>query len=169
MRHLLCMVGVVIFLCSSASALATCNPNIVITKPTSIYIDHGDGTISDIQTGLMWQKCSLGLTGSDCTIDSAQTYSWQAALAIANANTGSSYDDWRLPNAKELESLVESACNNTAINEAVFPNTLNGSYWSSSPHASTFGTAWSVTFSHGGVTHASKDSFLYVRLVRDAR
>jgi hypothetical protein len=60
------------------------------------FIDNGDGTISDAATGLMWQAG-----------DSGAGLNWQEALAYAEGLTLGGYDDWRLPNAKELQSIVD--------------------------------------------------------------
>lgn len=63
------------------------------------YSSHRDGTISDRSTGLMWAKSDSG-TGMD----------WQTALAWAqqkNRERYLGYQDWRLPNAKELQSIVD--------------------------------------------------------------
>ena len=60
------------------------------------YVNNGDGTITDTATGLMWlQK------------DSGTAMTWQQALAYAEASTVDGYSDWRLPNAKELQSIVD--------------------------------------------------------------
>jgi hypothetical protein len=60
------------------------------------FSDNGDGTISDRSTGLMWQK-----------IDSGTTMNWKDALEYAENLEHVGYDDWRLPNAKELQSIVD--------------------------------------------------------------
>ena len=60
------------------------------------FIDNGNGSISDVSTGLMWQQA-----------DSGSAMSWQAALAYAESLTLGGHDDWRLPNAKELQSIVD--------------------------------------------------------------
>ena len=60
------------------------------------FIDNGDGTITDLATGLMWQQD-----------DSQQGMDWQASLAYAENLELANYDDWRLPNAKELQSIVD--------------------------------------------------------------
>ena len=157
----------------SAFAVAECthnrNAGIVITKPDSLYTDHGDGTVTDNATGLMWQKCSLGLSASDCLIGSAQTYTWQTALSAAAANTDNGYSDWRLPNKNELKSLVEDACFSPAINTSIFPNTVASVYWSSSPYADVNDVAWNVSFNYGVVNGLSKGSSNYVRLVRGSQ
>ncbi len=60
------------------------------------FVDNGDGTISDLATGLMWTKA-----------DSGRGLNWQAALAWCEQLTLAGHGDWRLPNAKELQSLVD--------------------------------------------------------------
>jgi hypothetical protein len=63
------------------------------------FVDHGDGTISDQASGLMWARA-----------DSGQGRDWAATLdwvARQNAASYLGYDDWRLPNAKELQGLVD--------------------------------------------------------------
>jgi hypothetical protein len=152
-----------------AQSATNCNANISITKPDSQYTDHGDGTVTDKQTGLMWQKCTLGLTGTSCASGTALTLTWQAALASANNNTDNGYSDWRVANKNELESLVEDACYNPAINETVFPGTASSVYWSSSPYANDNGNAWVVYFSNGFVGSGSKSDSDYVRLVRGSQ
>lgn len=62
-------------------------------------VDHGDSTITDQATGLMWTKA-----------DSGVGMNWKDALAWAQARNAEKYlghSDWRLPNAKELQSIVD--------------------------------------------------------------
>lgn len=59
------------------------------------FIDNGNGTISDLATGLMWQKA-----------DDGNTYTWKEALRYADDLKLAGYEDWHLPNAKELQSIV---------------------------------------------------------------
>ena len=60
------------------------------------FVDNRDGTISDVATGLMWQ-----------TADDGTARDWQEALEFAEGNKLAGYTDWRLPNAKELQSIVD--------------------------------------------------------------
>ena len=60
------------------------------------FKDNGDGTITDRATGLMWMKN-----------DSGKPMNWQEALAWAENLNDAGYSDWRLPNAKELQSIVD--------------------------------------------------------------
>ena len=60
------------------------------------FIDNGDGTVSDLASGLMWQKSDDG-KGRD----------WRESLDYAEGLELASHNDWRLPNAKELQSIVD--------------------------------------------------------------
>jgi len=137
------------------------------TTPTSRFTDHGDGTVTDTGTGLMWAKCTEGSSGPGCT--GGGPYStWGDALLLAEASTLAGYPDWRLPNAKELDSIVEQRCANPAINLAVFPNTPNTEFWSSSPSVNA-GLMWTVQFITGDSQSVYGRNELHaVRLVRAA-
>ena len=165
---------------ATSTAMAGCsnlNPNVNLTNPDRNYTDNGDGTVTDIHTGLMWQKCSLGLSGADCTTGTQQSVNWFDALAAAMANTDNGYSDWRLPNKNELHSLVEYACSSPAINETFFPSgsiVSNASkrFWTSTPYAGSADSAWIVRFD-GGLVRAytsgapiRKNDLYFVRLVR---
>jgi hypothetical protein len=76
----------------------------------NLLLNNGDGTISDLATGLMWQQTDNG-SGMD----------WEHALAYAQAQNKANYlghHDWRLPNAKELQSLVDYTRSPGATNSA---------------------------------------------------
>ena len=117
----------------------TCKSYITDEWQDSRYTDHSNGTVSDNNTKLMWKKCSQGQTfsGGTCT-GSAITMNWKEALVSAktinDASDFATYKDWRVPNIKELNSLVSLKCYNPSINASVFPNTPSSSFWSSSPH-----------------------------------
>ncbi|MEA3291353.1 MAG: DUF1566 domain-containing protein [Pseudomonadota bacterium] len=145
---------------------AACNANMQQSTPTGQFTDHGDGTVTDDKTGLMWAQCAEGLSGSGCPPGSATTHTWQAALDLAAASTHANYTDWRLPNLKELTSIVEISCNNPAINATIFPNTPGSHFWSASPYANDSGNAWGIYFGNGYDYYGSRSSSARVRLVR---
>ncbi len=60
------------------------------------FNDNMDGSISDIATGLMWQQSDDGMLRN-----------WEETLAYAENLDFAGYTDWRLPNAKELQSIVD--------------------------------------------------------------
>lgn len=148
---------------------ATCNESIAHSTPNSRFTINNDGTITDNNTGLQWMRCTLGQQwdGETCT-GTTTSYNWQNALTEAKNTTYAGFDDWYLPNIKELSSIVEVACFEPAINDNIFPNTASSIYWSSSPRSQVSGDAWFVDFQDGIPAPGpfSMGSKFSVRLVR---
>lgn len=139
------------------------------------YTDNGDGTVTDNRTGLTWEK----KTEANVTT----TYDWQGALdyvAELNAMNGGTgfagHNDWRVPNVKELLSIVDYGRFSPSIHPSFGPTVgaYGGlKYWSSTSWAAYYpeGNAWAVDFgdawgSYDGVSTWSKASSLRVRAVR---
>ena len=146
----------------------SCSDYIPDKTPVSRYIvDTDKGTVTDTETGLMWQQCSLGLSGVNCTTGSATILNWQAALNAGPISSAGGFSDWRLPNRNELLSIVALNCANPSVNQAVFPNTQPAfGYWSSSPNADRNDHAWYVSFNEGDGNYRPRNQSRYVRLVR---
>lgn len=163
---MLCALG------TSASALAqSCAAGVRASNPSSFYI-VASGTATDLRSGLMWDQCPWGQSGNGCAVGTSSVHTWQEALAIpaiANALVYKSFTDWRIPNLKELRSIVEECRVSPSINEMVFPTTTASNYWSSSPHGYDATTAWDVDFFNGISAVDSRDFRTRVRLVRNAR
>ncbi len=114
------------------------------------FVDNGDSTISDNATGLMWQQNDF------------QSNDWQDAIDSCEASTTANHSDWRLPNVKELQSIVDytrspdttsSAAIDAKFNATSFSNeegyTDWGSYWASTTHVDYYddgGNATNVSF-----------------------
>lgn len=149
----------------SAVQAQTCNPNVVRTTPDSRYeliLGSGGSEVLDKQTGLIWQRCSLGQNWNGITCaGTASGHTWIDALAKAKA-VGNGY---RLPNIKELRSLREIACVQPAINSTFFPKTAGSGFWSASPYAIN-GYAWFVEFYYGYSNYYAKNHSYHVRAVR---
>lgn len=131
------------------------------------YIYSADGSIvTDTATGLVWRRCSEGLAwnGQTCT-GNAIYYSALGALARATTQTG-----WRVPNLKELSSIVDTTTSYPAINSVAFPDlpSRNGLSFvtSTTESAALF---YHVNFSDGSVNSSLMQSIHnsgYLRLVR---
>ena len=129
-------------------------------KSGARFVDNGDGTITDKATGLMWAK-----DGNGAGCNNGATIAWGAAITFANDLTFAGYSDWRLPNVKELQSIVDYSTYNPAIDSS-FTNTQSGYYWSSTTYADLTDFAWDVYFNYGYVDLDDKDDGYYVRPVR---
>ena len=119
------------------------------------YSDNGNGTVFDNNTRLTWQQ-----------EDDDIGRSWFEAESYCTSLSLAGYDDWRLPNVKELMSIVSFAINNSAIDTEFFPNTNAAEYWSSTPYVNNINSAWPVNFSSGLAINTNKSSSSFVRCVR---
>jgi len=162
------------------------------------YTDNGDGTITDNNTGLMWEKkdqkdggihnmndtYTWGMTSEPYTMNGTMVTEFLAGLNRAPCFAG--HCDWRIPNVKELQSIVdyEIPYPGPTVNAAFNTNcvagcTVNGSggpmcsctgsdfYWSCTTYRVNPSYAWVVGFGNGFVyTRGNKSDSDYVRAVR---
>jgi hypothetical protein len=129
-----------------------------------------DTEIFDSLTGLIWQKCTVGMSwnGSTCT-GTPNSYSWRGALLYSQTLSESILDGkkWRLPNVVELYSIADHSKDTPAINNQWFPQTPAVTTWSSSPNIQTPSEAWLIGFSSGYTATESVDSLHPIRMVRN--
>ena len=129
------------------------------------YQDNGNGTVSDLVTGLMWQK----------EPDLEQKATFREALEGAKTFRMGGYSDWRLPTLKELYSLIDfrgSAPRNIPYIDAHYfafrfgeeargERPIDAQYWSSTPYlGTTFGgsvTQFGVNFADGRIKGYPRD------------
>ena len=123
------------------------------------FKDNGDGTITDAATGLTWTKA-----------DSGKGMDWPTALAYAENLKLAGHDDWRLPNAKELQSIIDYTrspdTTGSAAIDPIFQATAIkneggkkdfGQYWTSSSHLGMRGADTAVYFAFGRSLGFMKD------------
>ena len=151
------------------------------------YRDNGDGTITDLNTGLTWEKKS-----DDGSIhDKDKTFAWSDVddptiwdfIASLNTEGGTGFaghNDWRIPNVKELQSIVDYETSGPAVGPAFDNGACGGglctvlqcsctgpsTYWSSSTLAGSPTSAWFVGFEFGTVFANVKSNTFFVRAVR---
>lgn len=100
------------------------------------FVVNGDGTVTDRALGLTWQQS-----------DDGQTRDWPGALAYCESLTLGGRSDWRLPNVKELQSIVDYSQNDPALDlRALQQSDKAGWFWSSTTHGDNISMASYVCF-----------------------
>ncbi len=118
------------------------------------FTDNGDGTVTDSNTGIMWQQAEGG------------SMNWEDAITYCEDISLAGYNDWRLPNIKELMSIMDESLYNN-IDTNYFPDAHASNYWSSTTCASDSSCAWSIHFQSGQVNfYYNKSENFYARCVR---
>lgn len=140
--------------------------------PAARFQDNGDGTVTDVESKLMWMRCPSGQQWRDgrCT-GAAAAYGWSAAQQQAeqvSRDGAAFYNDWRVPALRELATITDRGCENPRTNLAVFPGTPAAPFWSSTarPGESAGERVLALSFGAEGVVLARKDERFHLRLVR---
>jgi hypothetical protein len=196
----MCIAGGAAFPASGQTTAYTADKNDGIAGPVAVpddgtvqagatlsYTDNGDGTITDNNTGLTWEKKSedTGLHDKDNVYrwsgDGSQETIWDG-LDDVNAEGGTGFaghNDWRIPNLKELQSIVNYQNVNPPVSAAFNTGCVGGctvtscsctavfSYWSSTTGATAFPpAAWAVSFTTGAMGLLGKTGATSIRAVR---
>ncbi|MBF0592451.1 MAG: DUF1566 domain-containing protein, partial [Nitrospirae bacterium] len=137
-----------------------------VAWPNPRFTDNGDLTMTDTLTGLVWLKDASTPALTSCT---GGGMTWQAALdyvACLNTITYLGYNDWRLPNVNELQSLLNAGQTNTDtwLDSQGFTG-VGSDYWSSTTHANYTSDAWYVSM-RGGVNLNVKSNGMSIWPVR---
>jgi len=145
-----------------------------VAWPSPRFTDNADGTVTDNLTGLIWLK------NANCF----GTRAWSQALTDCNnladgscgLTDGSVAGDWRLPNVKELQSLIHYGVYGPALPDTagtgkwtegdLFSGVQSSRYWSATTYASHTDHAWTVDLTRGHVSNGHKVSSYYVWPVR---
>lgn len=136
-----------------------------VAWPSPRFTDNGNGTVTDNLTGLIWCK-------------NANIWGWVGwTTALSNCNSlasgtggltdGSQAGDWRLPNVRELQSLVDYGRSNPALPSGhPFTGLQSNYYWSSSTYAASTVEEWILNLSDGYVRNGNRALSFYVWPVR---
>ncbi len=152
--------------------------------PSPRFQDNGDGTLTDMLTGLMWLKDanSAGTIGHNPNGTGNGSMHWEPALDfVAGINDGThdisscasytgEYTDWRVPNVNEIETLIHAGAEDPGdwLNGQGFVNVRSADYWSSTQWASYTDRnyAWVVSLGSGRISNERKSGFRFVWPVR---
>ena len=122
----------------------------------------GDVVVLDRATGLMWAA-----NGNAAGCNNGARISWSNGITYANGLTFAGFSDWRLPNLRELMSIINWSLINPAISQPPF---LNSKYdygsWSSTTCVWSIEKGWAVTFDFGWNYYFDKTLTKYIRCVR---
>lgn len=154
------------------------------------FVDNGDGTVSDFQAGLMWEKKVEGESSSfddqgvgDCLNCVDDFYNWTTAMSewisALNGRTDdpstqvgfAGHEDWRFPTIVELGTIVDTStpgCGQDLFSRCIDPifGPTSGGYWSATSDEDDPSSAWGALFHDGSVREFDK---AFVGNVRAAR
>jgi hypothetical protein len=159
---------------------------------TAHWVAGGDGTVTDCQTGLMWEQTTgtIGGTNTGKVNDVNNYYYWSendydpngtlyaVFLAALNGNVSSdgnsvcfaNHCDWRIPRIVELKGILlapyPSCQGYSKCIDPSFGPTVSDAYWSATNYAVNGTDAWYVNFSSGFANVATKTNYAYARAVR---
>jgi len=137
-----------------------------LTRTGPRYTDNGDGTITDNATNLMWAKDPSDLGPSWGSLGNPTPKTWLDALELCHLLSLGGHTDWRLPNIKELGSLVNYGRWDPCFGDIYFPNTQSAPYWSSTTYHNITTYAWAVQCADGRIDPEAKATTQYIRPVR---
>lgn len=135
------------------------------TAPNSRFTDHGDGTVTDNQTGLEWLQAPHSHYGN------SKSMNWDSAKHFCDDLVYAGHSDWRLPSKDELERLSKAAAAKYSAQFEGFPfaDDVGGCYWSASDTDAESGFAWYVYIGDARVGTYYKTYDNYVLPVRGGR
>jgi len=139
-----------------------------VAWPSPRFTDNANGTVTDNLTGLIWLK-RASLTSLPESWEEAVIYCNNLDTGYFTLSDGSMAGDWRLPNIKELQSLIDYSRNYPVLpNGHPFTN-LEKNYWSSTTKfiVNDTGYAWYVDMEYGSTFFNGKTSIVcYIWPVR---
>ena len=118
--------------------------------------------VVDHKTGLIWPQSGYS---EGCAW--GQQTDWDSVIDWCNSLVFGGYDDWRLPNMKELQSIIDYGTDSPAIDTTYFTNTKwLDYYWTSTTVNNATPYAWAIVFQNGSDHIGDKDNHYYLRAVR---
>lgn len=183
MRKYIVLLSALFLVCNVIYGDAVSNSIVAKTGQTYVYCNGDDGYY---QKGLAWTNTARFTVGtglsSNCVVDNLTQLMWlknpdttqrnwtNAIWYCENldgTNGRGGYTDWRLPNRRELFSLVDDGADNPCVpTNNPFLNIQANRYWSSTTCEPSSHTAWSIIFINGYMFNVTKASMYYTWPVR---
>jgi hypothetical protein len=157
----------------SGSAEQVCDGETETSPSDRFAVGTTEDYLIDSVTGLSWAKCVVGqnwnIVSQSCEGQPLRL-TWEEALQQSTTFRVNNHTDWRLPNLKELASIVEHKCVSPSINISMFPDSPVGGFWTSTPNTASDLSmeSWSIAFDNGRIDSSDKFLDFYVRMVRYA-
>lgn len=123
----------------------------------SATLTRNNNVVNDSETSLQWQDNENQAT--------LTRISWKNAISYCEGISLNGFTNWRLPNIRELKSIVDRTEINPSVNTFAYTETVIA-YWSASSLEGSSTRAWDITFSAGKANTSQKSSNRNVRCVR---
>lgn len=163
---------VALFTMNVNSVLAQqCNQYRTEARDSSRFDINDNGTVTDIESGLTWQRCVVGQQWKDgACVGEARLLTWKEASALVQSNeSNESYNSgntlWRMPKLNEIAGIVDIRCRAPRIDLAVFPNTSAKPFWTANNAPGSTDEIYTLSFGAEGVSRTLKSDKHYLRLV----
>ena len=166
------MAGALLLVLGVASQAAKPTP-----PPPPRFVDNGDGTVTDNQTGLMWEKktpanyldmysWSISSGPADGTLFTTFLATMNCVVSADGTCGLAGHYDWRIPNVSELQTIRD--CSKPDCLDPIFGLVVDY-YWSASTNTLDPSNAWVWGFSNPGLFTYFKGNQVRVRAVRGGR
>lgn len=123
----------------------------LVSHAVGDYTDNGDSTVTDNETGMMWIQNQAGVMN------------WQGTLSYCETLELAAYTDWRLPNIKEFQTVVDDSV--SVVFDGTYFSWYQSAYWSSTTAASTPSEALILNW-NGEISLSVKSISKYIVCVR---
>lgn len=146
-----------------------CDDSKNLARDSSRFDVNNNGTVTDIESGLTWQRCAVGQRwqGGAC-VGEAKPLTWNEARALIKPGQERQHGQaaWRIPKLTEIAGIADIRCRSPRIDLSIFPGTLAKPYWTANNTPGGREQAFTLSFGPEGVSRTPKSEKHYVRLVQ---
>jgi hypothetical protein len=146
-----------------------------VVWPNPRFTNNNNGTVTDNLTKLVWLR-NANAAGTNKTWANALAYCSALANGQAGLTDGSTLGQWRLPNVKELESLVCLGYNSPSLSNTAgtakwttadpFSSVQSSNYWTSTSYAGSTSNAHNISLTDGSINVTNKNNGGFTWAVR---